>query len=179
MRQQQPIIFFFPTILPRFRSPVIQKKFFRQKKVYLCRSMRVEKKTVMSHPAVGVHQDVPEVLTRGTTYLTRKIISNAFVRTTQPSFYTLVLKQIMLVKLLHLPAAPHMGSSIAQGPFGPIIQLQPLPRDDSIFFRDLNPHYGTLSYAFLKIKTTTAGPGLLFVCKLRYRATRPESLEPG
>ena len=57
--------------------------------------------------------------------------SKAFVRTTRPSFYALVHKYNVLVKLLHWPAVPRMRNSIAQGRFGAIIQLQPLPWDDS------------------------------------------------
>ena len=54
-----------------------------------------------------------------------------FVRATQPSFYALVLKNNVIVRLLHWPAVPYMRNSIAQGRFGAIIQLQPLPWDDS------------------------------------------------
>ena len=44
---------------------------------------------------------VPEFLTRGTQYLTwYYMTSKAFVRTSRPSFYALVLKQYVLVKLL-------------------------------------------------------------------------------
>ena len=70
-----------------------------------------------SRPTVRVLQEVPEFLTWRAQYITRKTISNAFVRTTRPSvYYALVLKKYVLVKLLQVP---HMRSSIAQGRFGP------------------------------------------------------------
>ena len=48
--------------------------------------------------------------------------------------------QYVLGKLLHCPAVPHMRNSIAQGLFGAIIQLQPLPWDDSeMVFEDGAP----------------------------------------
>ena len=50
----------------------------------------------------------------------------------RPSFYASVQEYIVLVKLLHWPAVPHMRNSITQGRFGAIIQLQPLPWDDSV-----------------------------------------------
>ena len=40
--------------------------------------------------------------------------SKAFVRTTRPSFYALVHKYNVLVKLLYWPAVPHTRNSIAQ-----------------------------------------------------------------
>ena len=56
----------------------------------------------ISHPTVGLqHQNVPELLTGGTQYLTRKMTWKAFVRKTRPSFYALVLKQYVLGKLLY------------------------------------------------------------------------------
>ena len=78
-----------------------------------------------------VAESVPELLTWGTQYLTQKKTSKAFVRATRPSFYALVLKNNVTVKTLHWPAVPHVRNSIAQGLFGAIIQLQPLPWDDS------------------------------------------------
>ena len=55
--------------------------------------------------------------------------SKAFVRTTRPSSYALRSPNTTCtpVKLLDLPAVPRTRNSIAQGPFGAIIQLQPLP----------------------------------------------------
>ena len=55
----------------------------------------------------------------------------AFVRATRPSFYVLVQKYNVLVKMLNWPVVPHMRNSIAQGLSGAILQLQPLPWDDS------------------------------------------------
>ena len=49
-------------------------------------------KTPLSHPTIGLKQKVPELLTRGTQFLTPQMTSNAFVRTTRPSFYALVQK---------------------------------------------------------------------------------------
>ena len=71
-----------------------------------------------SHPTKGLQQNVSELLTWGTQYLTRKMTSKAFVRATRRRFYALVLQQYVLVKLLHWPAGPHMRNSIAQGRFG-------------------------------------------------------------
>ena len=65
--------------------------------------------------------------TRNSISQPRKMTSKAFVRTTRPSLYALVtLKQYALVILLRKPVVPHMRSSIGQGRFGAIIQLQPL-----------------------------------------------------
>ena len=57
--------------------------------------------------------------------------SKAFVRTTRPSFYALGHEYNVLVESLNWPAVPYMTNSLAQGLFGAIIQLQPLPWDDS------------------------------------------------
>ena len=46
--------------------------------------------------------------------------------------YALALKQYILVILLHEPILSYMRSSFGQGLFAAIIQLQPLPSDDSL-----------------------------------------------
>ena len=78
------------------------------------------------------HEKVPELFPWGFQHLARKMNSKAVGRTTRPSFYALIQKYNVFMKLLHWPAVPHMKKSIAQELFGAIIQLQPLPWDDSL-----------------------------------------------
>ena len=54
----------------------------------------------LSHPTIGFQQKVPEFLTKGTQYLTPIMTSKALVRTPRPSFYALVQKYNVHVKLL-------------------------------------------------------------------------------
>ena len=76
------------------------------------------KKFITSYPTVRVqHRKAPEFLTYGTQYLTRKMTSKAFVRTTLPRFYAIVLKYCVLVKSLHQPVVRHVRSSIDHGLF--------------------------------------------------------------
>ena len=100
-----------------------------------------------SHGMVGLQHDrsVRELLAWGTQYITRKMISKAFVRTIRPSIFALVLKQIVLVKLPHQPAAPHMRSSLSR---------------PGTFWRNHStaPHtVGLQPYAPLQLKARTGG----------------------
>ena len=56
-----------------------------------------------------------------------------FSRTTRPSFYALESKNEKRAREISslTGSSPHMRNSIAQGRFGPILQRQPLPWDDS------------------------------------------------
>ena len=77
-----------------------------------------DKYNVWGNPRWGLRQKVPEPLTWGTRYLTRKMTSEAFVPTTRPSFYALVLKTQCTREITSLNgSSSHMRNSIDQGLF--------------------------------------------------------------
>ena len=105
---------------------------------------------LVREPSHGrVAASVPELLTRGTQYLTLKMTSKAFGRTTRPSFYAFVQKYNVLVKFTSLTGSSSHEEFNRPGTFwrNPTTATPtvgrlgntPTPWDDSIemFFRGL------------------------------------------
>ena len=88
----------------------------------------------VSQHTVGLQQKVPELLTRGTQYLTRKMTWKAFIRSHNPTKLLCLSPKIKCTReitSLTGSSSHTWGNSIAQGLFGAIIRLQPLPWDNS------------------------------------------------